>query len=364
MKVAIQVVVSIIACTTICDSVLLSNTHEITRQPVVATSSEVEEYPTSRIKGNPEEVIASMRKSPHDADVQKLGCSMVDGIARPVGYEFEHLVCNKEQDKFLSLGADKLIIDAMRRFPEDTSLLAPCISALSGMAQWNAPVYGVMGEHGAIEAIANAIKHNSNSMDILRTAGCLGSFTDFQDEGAAKNLDRTAKTNVTTEILHAMSEYIDNGGVILQGLCYFSNACRPPALNVQMVDAGYLEDSVIMMQKHKRDRPGVRGEVIWVNDECFVPKVEYRNRLAKAGYLQEVIDTMQSINNGTKEDVLLNSRTFANACNTLVLYAEDDAAHKAAIKEAGGVDTIKQGTEMHNVDDNSKCSQLLKTLRE
>jgi len=299
-----------------------------------------------------------MRMFPGSAEVQRTGCETVNSIARPVGYDFEHTICNGDQDELVSLGADTLIIGAMRRFPDDVDLLSACISALSGLAQWNAPTYGVMGEHGAVEAIASAIKHHPDDTTLLGTVGCLGSFTDFDDEGAHRNLERTAATNVTSAILQGMTQYIDDGGIVLQGLCYFSNACRPASMRAQMVDAGYIEGSVRMMQLHRHDTPGVRGEVIWVNDECFAADAGHRARLARAGFLPEVVDTLRSINGGGREDVMTNERTFNNACHLLVLFAGGSAEHRAALQEAGCAEVVRQGLALRRVGAASACPAL------
>merc|ERR550532_692264 len=138
-----------------------------------------------------------MRRSADNASAQLVGCQQVGEIARPTHEEFSRVQANNDQDKLVSLGADMLAMDAMRRFPEDVGLLMACMSALSALAQWNAGLYGPMGDRGAVEVMAEALKHHSDKPEILAAAGSMGSFTDFPDPGALRNLDRTAKAHVT-----------------------------------------------------------------------------------------------------------------------------------------------------------------------
>mmetsp|Transcript_131745 Transcript_131745/g.367256 ORF Transcript_131745/g.367256 Transcript_131745/m.367256 type:complete len:228 (+) Transcript_131745:1-684(+) len=181
-----------------------------------------------------------------------------------------------------------------------------------------------------------AIMARPSDPDMLMEAGCLGSLTDWAnlDPRIHKNLVRVADTGFPQMVLEGIERYSDNGDVVIQGLCFFSNGCLDAGARAQMIEAGYLEDSVRFMRQH-RYTPGVTGEVIWVNLECFSDSAELRNRQADAGFLGEVVATLQDANRGFRTDVLYNGRMFANAMALLTTYAQSNETHRALIAQAG-----------------------------
>jgi len=283
-----------------------------------------------------EEVLQNMHQSQDDASVQRHGCESVGHFVRLTQEQFEHSEPNNRQTEALALGADVQVIDAMRRFPQDAELQKTCVRTLAQMAQWNRDVSAALGEHGAVEAMTSAIMARPSDPDMLMEAGCLGSLTDWAnlDPRIHKNLVRVADTGFPQMVLEGIERYSDNGDVVIQGLCFFSNGCLDAGANAQMLKAGYLEDSVRFMRQH-RYLPGVTGEVIWVNLECFSDSAELRNRQADAGFLGEVVATLRDANRGFRTDVLYNGRMFANAMALLGTYALFNQTHRALITQAG-----------------------------
>eukprot|EP00418_Pyrodinium_bahamense_P014862 CAMPEP_0179127266 /NCGR_PEP_ID=MMETSP0796-20121207/60282_1 /TAXON_ID=73915 /ORGANISM="Pyrodinium bahamense, Strain pbaha01" /LENGTH=222 /DNA_ID=CAMNT_0020826053 /DNA_START=9 /DNA_END=677 /DNA_ORIENTATION=- len=172
--------------------------------------------------------------------------------------------------------------------------------------------------------------------DMLMITGFVGSLTDWadRDQRIHRNLVRVAATGFPQTVLEGMERFSDNGDIILQGLCFFSNGCLDTGTNAHMIKAGYLEDSVRFMRQH-RYLPGVTGEVIWVNLECFAGSAGLRNRQADAGLLGEVVATLGDANRGFRTDVLVNGRMFANAMALLTTYAQSNETHRALIAQAG-----------------------------
>merc|ERR1719433_115736 len=109
------------------------------------------------------------------------------------------------------------------------------------------------------------------------------------------------------------------------------------------------------MRRHRRDTPGLRGEAIFVNDECFVARRDMRDRLAGAGYIEEVVDTLRSINAGNTEDVLKNDRTFSSGCRTLALLAKDSEERRLAVEKAGAAEVVKEGLAKKGVRAGEAC---------
>jgi hypothetical protein len=264
-------------------------------------------------------------------------CQQLERIARPTGYEWEHMIGTKNQDMLMSLHADEIIVNAMRTHPDAVSVQRACSDAMSGIAQWNGcpsqcgkAHRKMVMEDGILDLDAENIRRFP---ELLSSGpGAMGSFTDFAGP-TSEIMERLSNTRISAHIVSQMVQHSGDGTMVLSGLCYFSNACRNLSISRQMVDAGFLEASPQWMRAHAYDQPrGVRGEVMWDVLECFTQSEEHLARLTDAGIIQATQDMLLSISfDSRKEDVLLNERAFSNALGLLGRLAEGNETRRVAI---------------------------------
>jgi len=305
-----------------------------------------------------DKLLQHMRAKADDPVQQASDCNHLSSLVELTKEQWEHLKPSPRQDKALAMGLDLLAIGAMQRFPSNGIVQKKCSFALKSLAQWNAPAFGTLGEHGAIEALAASVQAFPDDPDMLMLAGNIPALTDFKsDPRSQKNLQRLEKTGVAETVLTGMKRFANRSDITLTGLCFFSNACAPPALNAKMVQQGYLEDSVEMMRRHGK-KVGVSGEVVWLADKCFSDDEAQLRREADAGLLEEVVLTLRAASAGLKTDVIGNERMFRNAMSLLGKFARAGDAYRARIVRAGAEAEILAGLSSGLVKPSKACPCL------
>eukprot|EP00413_Alexandrium_margalefii_P038319 CAMPEP_0204600328 /NCGR_PEP_ID=MMETSP0661-20131031/55375_1 /ASSEMBLY_ACC=CAM_ASM_000606 /TAXON_ID=109239 /ORGANISM="Alexandrium margalefi, Strain AMGDE01CS-322" /LENGTH=399 /DNA_ID=CAMNT_0051611121 /DNA_START=76 /DNA_END=1272 /DNA_ORIENTATION=+ len=310
-----------------------------------------------------EAISLRMQAGAGDAAVQAQGCGALANLVSLTKEQWETMKPSPRASTAIALGLDRAAVKAMADFPSSDGVQLNCTVALGHLAQWNPAAFEVLGKHGAVEAMANVVQADPDNPEKLAIAGFVGAYTDnLPGPGGSysqTNMEVLDKTGMPMTVLKGMRKYANRGDIVLQGLCFFSNACNPPHLNAEMVSAGYLEDSVAFMRNLRRTE-GVSGEVLWIADECFSVDAEHRRRQADAGLLEEVVETLRAANAGFKTDPITNNRMFQNALDLFGKYARASDEHRQRIVRAGAKAEIVAGMHSGLVDIASGC----RTLRE
>jgi hypothetical protein len=303
-----------------------------------------------RLSIDPNPVLETLRRSNNTQELV-YSCNLLKQFCRPVGYDLEHSIGNTDQTMLLELGADAVIVAAMRRHPDDFSVQHECGLTICSIAQWEGcretdrrfcgeAHRKLVVEDGILDLMTQAYVRFPEL--IAFPEWNMAVFTDFAGPDS-EIMQRLADTGISAFIISQMIEHKSDGMVVISGLQYFSNACAQPRINRQMVDAGFLEASPQWMLTHALDLPVVRGEVTWDVFRCFTHSEEHLARLADAGIIPQTVDMIASIGEGTRNDVLFNERAFVNAIGLLGRLAEGNETRRSAIRNAGAGDAISRG---------------------
>merc|ERR1711879_150283 len=128
------------------------------------------------------------------------------------------------------------------------------------------------------------------------------------------------------------------------------------------IEQGWIPLSVQIL-RHYPNELGVRGEVMWDNNQCFANSAEHCSLLADAGFFEEAVKLMREITNipdpdgstAHSIDMLGTRRTFNVA---LTMLGTCGAAHRERFVKADAVDVILEGLKQGITSGEKACVAL------
>lgn len=156
----------------------------------------------------------------------------------------------------------------------------------------------------------------------MQQGGSSGCFHDFSKE----NRLRWQKAGGVEYNMQTIRDHFNDSAVVEQCWFAFSSGTQYPN-EQRFVDAGGIELGVESMKAHGPDRR-IREETMQAMRAVGVAKEEYRQRLADAGYIEELTRALR--------EVPLDVHTQSPACSNIYILAKDAPKRaERAIKSDG-----------------------------
>jgi len=224
------------------------------------------------------------------------------------------------KDYMLYVGAVDATLDAMRNHKGAPKLQAQCAEAVSGMSLYSLNVQTAAGKKGAVELVVDMMKRWPQDPSVQK-GGNSGCFMDFSWE----NRKRFADHGGIEVMLAAIENHWNNSEVVVQSWYGFSSGTQAPNAE-RFVKAGGLKSGVKCMRGHAKSYR-VREEVMQAFRTPLMTNEAARTALADAGYLQDLVDTMH--------DSPMDYHQISPACANIFYLAARNKTHRQIAHKVG-----------------------------
>jgi len=276
--------------------------------------------------------LAQMESQPDDVTAQTAGCEKLTDVIEP-GVE--------TQDGIIMDRGDEQAIQAMTKFPQDMALQLHCMDLLASLAELNCGSVSVLGQHGAVEAMSQAIRGFPDNKEMLVRVSNLNLLTDPKCPEAQENLMKVSASSVMDDVLNSVDLFSTDADVMASSLQFVGNSCSEPGMADRMSERGAPERLSQLLgdfQANERMYP-LRGRIISVALKCFLKDPRTHYRLADAGFIGNTAVTMKAAIKKEKTDFTSNKNTFLNGMKAISLLASsnstlrDQAVHYGVLED-------------------------------
>jgi len=219
--------------------------------------------------------IKKMRDAPLDRFSQLSGCGMI-------GWRGGQ---DTRKDWMLEAGAVDVVVAALRAFPQDKQLQIQCGGSVSGACLFNRPLSLRAGELGAVELLIDIMRRWPEDPK-CQIGGMSGGFMDFSGENRA----RWAAYGGVEVNLDSIRRFYNNSEVVLQAMYGFSSGTEDNDLLVAM--GGGLELFMQILRDHVH---GYRVPEETFQAIKFVKHPKLQSRLMELGFPTRAVEVMREL---------------------------------------------------------------------
>mmetsp|Transcript_64457 Transcript_64457/g.181359 ORF Transcript_64457/g.181359 Transcript_64457/m.181359 type:complete len:445 (+) Transcript_64457:84-1418(+) len=300
----------------------------------------------------------------HSASAKVAACKSLFELLHMTHEDFTTMQPLEAQNAILESRADVHAIEAMKLYPNNVQVQLACADTLGSMALWNPAARATMGDHGAVEVIADALKRFPSDVAVQFKCSSLGSFADVDDVVGPANLVRVEETGVIRTVLQAFDDHIHNVTMAMSALSFLSGACLSSKMKQEMVGRGFPTKLVLVMRDYAgtlAPEEAVRGEALGVLSRCFMDAPMF-DRMVHAGLIEAIVGTMVDATNGVFVDVMDNRRAQQNSMFILRKLANHKRSYRDAIVKAGAVNQIQAAINFTLAKPRGGCRTLAALL--
>lgn len=297
----------------------------------------------------------------NSASAKVAACKSLFELLHMTHENFTKMQPLEAQNAILESRADVHAIEAMKLYPSNVQVQLACADTLGSMAVWNPAALATMGDHGAVEVIAAALKRFPSDMAMQFKCSSLGSFADADDFVGRANLVRVEETGVIRTVLQAFDDHIHNVTMAMSVLAFLSSACHSSKMKQEMVRHGFPTKLVLVMRDYAgtlAPTEAVRGEALGILSRCFMDAPQMFDRMVHAGLIEAIVGTMVDATNGVFVDVMDNRRAQRNSMFILRKLATHKRSYRDAIVKAGAVDQIQAAINFTLAKPHGGCRTL------
>jgi len=221
--------------------------------------------------------VSKMQKEPLNREVQLQACQEISWRSSQ----------DTRKDWILDTGALEAIVAALKAFPQDKGLQLVCASGISGTCLFNRPLSLRAGEIGAVELIVDIMRRWPEDPD-CQVGGMSGSFMDFSGE----NRKRWADYGGIEVNLDSIRRFYKNPKVVLEAMYAFSSGTEDN--DVRLAKGGGLELFMDILRDHVQDYrvPEETFQAI-----KFIKTPELQNRMIELGFPARTVEVMRKKSN-------------------------------------------------------------------
>lgn len=226
-----------------------------------------------------------------------------------------------------------LAMSALKRYPTIETLQMACAGLLANMAGASRDSAGIIGEAGGLPLLLSAIeKFGAKNPQFITYAARL-------QDNSLKNKYMMSALGATRIVRDIANEHYEPA-VETAVQCFFTTHCGPGDLTEKMAVMGYIPRAIKVMQDFAHE-PRIRGEVMAIFANCFVPIPRFYLSLMNEGIVTQAIQAMRDLTAGDETlDDVSPAHLYNNAMTVLTALASANKQWKHHIVEAGAIDEI------------------------
>lgn len=233
----------------------------------------------------PERAITHPTKEEFQVAVSEMQKEPLNRLAQLLGCEAIGLRSNQDtrKDWILDTGALEAIVAALRAFPQDKELQLLCAASLSGTCLFNRPLSLRAGELGAVELVVDIMRRWPEDPN-CQVGGMSGGFMDFSGENRA----RWAEYGGIEVNLDSIRRFYTSPKVVLEAMFAFSSGTEDN--DVRVAKGGGLELFMDLLRDHVHSYrvPEETFQAI-----KFVRTPELQSRMIGLGFPARIVEVMR-----------------------------------------------------------------------
>jgi len=231
-----------------------------------------------------------------------------------------------------------LAMTALKRYPTTETLQVACAGLLASMSGASRDSAGIIGEAGGLPLLLSAIeKFGAKDPRFITHAARL------QDNSLQNKYMMSALG--ATRIVRDLANENYGPAVETAAQCFFTTQCGPGDLTEKMAVMGYIPRAIKVMQDFAHE-PRIRGEVMAIFANCFIPIPRFYLSLMNEGIVEQAIQAMRDLTAGEEAlDEVSPAHLYNNAMTVLTALASANKQWKHHIVEAGAIDEIAKALQ-------------------
>eukprot|EP00408_Alexandrium_pacificum_P060321 CAMPEP_0171162524 /NCGR_PEP_ID=MMETSP0790-20130122/4635_1 /TAXON_ID=2925 /ORGANISM="Alexandrium catenella, Strain OF101" /LENGTH=369 /DNA_ID=CAMNT_0011627127 /DNA_START=128 /DNA_END=1237 /DNA_ORIENTATION=- len=295
--------------------------------------------------------VSKMQQEPMNREAQLRGCGAV-------GWRSGQ---DTRKHWILDTGALEAIVAAMRAFPRDKQLQLRCAGSISGTCLFNRPLSLRAGELGAVELVVDIMRRWPEDPD-CQVGGMSGGFMDFSGENRA----RWAGCGGVEANLDSIRRFYRDPKVVLQAMFAFSSGTEDN--DARVAKGGGLELFLDLLRDHAHSYrvPEETFQAI-----KFVRTPELQSRMIELGFPARIVEVMRvnSDDRFMQDPACVSLMSFVYNATQRAIFAKSGVAEVAfdAVFDFGHHQGVAQDNEHAMYDGyrpDQTCMKVLASMAE